>query len=572
MNRNYRRLRFWATMPAIAALLMPADAQAIFGCLQKRYDAAAAQYGANVCTPQGQQLVCNYVPQTCYRAQMVSVPVTTYRPVTSCDPCTGCQTTCMRPQVCYQQQVKYTPYSTYRLQYSLQQPTCAATATTYYAPVAAATYAAPAMGCSSCNSGATTTYYAPAVTTPTPVTYGANYAPVTTYAPAAAYAPVTSATPTYGGASTSRPTAGYAYPSTPAGIGGYNYAPSAFGPAAAASGYSTGAQITNPTSVQPTFAQPAYTAPSTTTPTYSGSTTTSNYAAPVYSAPAYSAPVYSAPASSAPSYSSPAGTAPAYSGPTTSTPVYGTPTLAAPTLSTPSQAAPSTIVMGGPMTPVPPSTFASPAATMPSSGVGTTTNPAPSLSIPANSGSSTAGYPAQPATNNPPAKSPYSSGVAPSTGVPTPVPSLHTPMPTPMPSSTTPPPVMPQPIPDYELNRGPRIGSPTSTPHLIDPEDKTAAAWPVRRAWGYREIPTHNVSLTTNTSDGEAAQTIVAAKFVEAVARPAVAGSTSAIAAEAARPTLGLPQVSQSAMVVESAPAAMPLRSHDNNGWGASSR
>ena len=223
MNRNYRRLRFWATMPAIAALLMPADAHAIFGCLQRRYDAAAAQYGANVCTPQGQQLVCNYVPQTCYRAQMVSVPVTTYRPVTSCDPCTGCQTVCMRPQVCYQQQVKYTPYSTYRLQYSLQQPTCATTATTYYAPVAAATYAAPATGCSSCNSGATTTYYAPAVATPSPVTYGSNYAPAATYAPA------TSATPTYGGASSMRPAAGYAYPSTPAGIGGYNYAPSAFG-------------------------------------------------------------------------------------------------------------------------------------------------------------------------------------------------------------------------------------------------------------------------------------------------------------------------------------------------------
>ncbi len=558
MNRNYRRLRFWATMPAIAALLMPADAHAIFGCLQRRYDAAAAQYGANVCTPQGQQLVCNYVPQTCYRAQMVSVPVTTYRPVTSCDPCTGCQTVCMRPQVCYQQQVKYTPYSTYRLQYSLQQPACATTATTYYAPVAAATYAAPATGCSSCNSGATTTYYAPAVTTPSPVTYGANYAPAATYAPA------TSATPTYGGASTLRPAVGYSYPTTPAGIGGYNYAPSAFGAAAAASGYATGAQITNPTSAQPTHAQPAY----------SGSATTSNYAAPVYSAPANSAPVYSAPTASSPSYSTPSSTAPVYSGPTTSAPVYGTPTLAAPTLSTPSQSAPSTstIVMGGPMTPVPPSTFASPAATMPSSGVGTTTNPAPNLSIPANPGSSTSAYPAQPATNNPPAKSPYSSGVTPSTGAPTPVPSLNSPVPTPLPSSTTPPPVMPQPIPDYELNRGPRIGSPTSTPHLIDPEDKTAAAWPIRRAWGYREIPMHNASLTSTAAGGEAAQNVVAAKFIEAAPQPAIAGIAPTVVTETARPTLGLPQVSHSAMVVESAPAAMPLRSRDNNGWGASSR
>lgn len=82
----------------------------------------------------------------------------------------------------------------------------------------------------------------------------------------------------------------------------------------------------------------------------------------------------------------------------------------------------------------------------------------------------------------------------------------------------------------------------------------------------------HNASLTTNTSGVETVQTIVAAKFVEAVAQPAVAGGTPAIATETARPTLGLPQVSQSAMVVEAAPAAMPLRSRDTNGWGASSR
>lgn len=131
---------------------------------------------------------------------------------------------------------------------------------------------------------------------------------------------------------------------------------------------------------------------------------------------------------------------------------------------------------------------------------------------------------------------------------------------------------MPQPIPDYELNRGPRIGSPTSTPHLIDPEDKTAAAWPIRRAWGYREIPMHNASLTSTAGAGEVTQTIGAAKFIEAAPQPPVAGIAPAVVAETARPTLGLPQVSRSAMVVESAPAAMPLRSRDNNGWGASSR
>ena len=41
--------------------------------------------------------VCNYQPQTCFRAECVNVPVTTFRPVTSCDPCTGCPTTAMVP-------------------------------------------------------------------------------------------------------------------------------------------------------------------------------------------------------------------------------------------------------------------------------------------------------------------------------------------------------------------------------------------------------------------------------------------------------------------------------------------
>jgi hypothetical protein len=556
MNRTLRTVRAVAIFPAIAALLMPASAHAIFGCLQRRNDAAAALYGSNVCTPQGQQLVCNYVPQTCYRTQVVQVPVTTYRPVTTCDPCGG-QTVCMKPQVCYQQQVKYVPYTSYRLQYSLQQPTCGATATTYYAPTAAAAVA-PTSGCSSCNSGAVnTTYYAPtAVAAPAPV--------ATTVAP----------TLTYAAPAVARPQTTYAYPTAPAGIGGYNYAPT----------YASGAVVQRAApgqavvSAYPGTVVQAY--PSGT-PVYGGATT--SYNAPTYAAPATATPTYSysAPMTTSPSTTTYAAPAPAQStivqpsptpAPSLTVPTIvnpapalsGSTTLSSPstTLANPSAAlsTPSTqtVISGGSLTPVPESTFATPSPTSAmSSGM-----PAGGMS----SGSTTSAYPSQPATNNPEVKSPYSSGIAPSTGTPTPIPALQgtiipavpTPLPSasPTPSSSRPPVI---PMPDVEIS-GPRIGSPTSTPRLVDPEDKTAARWPLRVAYGYRAVPAMHASL--NREQNQA----LAATFVEAVAQPAIAGR-SEIAPARVVATLALPIAVPSALVIE---PAKPTR--DVDGWMSSSR
>ncbi len=55
-----------------------------------------------------------YVQQTSYRAEVVRVPVTTYQPVVTTDPCTGCPVTTMRPVITYVQQVRYRPVITYR--------------------------------------------------------------------------------------------------------------------------------------------------------------------------------------------------------------------------------------------------------------------------------------------------------------------------------------------------------------------------------------------------------------------------------------------------------------------------
>lgn len=86
--------------------------------------------------------VVNYVPQTCYRTQYVTVPVTTYRPFVTRDACTGCPVTAMRPTMTYVQQARRVPYTTYRA-----VVTSAPAVATSYSPV----YAAPRSGCSSCS-------------------------------------------------------------------------------------------------------------------------------------------------------------------------------------------------------------------------------------------------------------------------------------------------------------------------------------------------------------------------------------------------------------------------------------
>ena len=66
------------------------------------------------------RVVVNYVPCTSYRTTYERVPVTTYRPQTSSDPCTGCSVTCMRPCTTYTYRTRRVPYTTYRPVYRTQ--------------------------------------------------------------------------------------------------------------------------------------------------------------------------------------------------------------------------------------------------------------------------------------------------------------------------------------------------------------------------------------------------------------------------------------------------------------------
>lgn len=135
--------------------------------------AVAAVPSCNPC----QQTVA-YVPQTSYRVQYVSVPVTTYRPVTSCSLC-GPTTTYMQPVTTYQTQAQFAPYTSYRLVYSAALPVAT---TVNYAPAAPAACCAPA---------ATSVAYpaAPAASCCAPTATTANYAPGYVTAPAAVVAP-----------------------------------------------------------------------------------------------------------------------------------------------------------------------------------------------------------------------------------------------------------------------------------------------------------------------------------------------------------------------------------------------
>ena len=56
----------------------------------------------------------SYVPETTYRTQMQTVPVTTYKPSCEIDPCTGCPRDCMQPVTEYVQQAVNVPVTQYR--------------------------------------------------------------------------------------------------------------------------------------------------------------------------------------------------------------------------------------------------------------------------------------------------------------------------------------------------------------------------------------------------------------------------------------------------------------------------
>lgn len=56
----------------------------------------------------------SYVPETTYRTQYQTVPVTTYKPSSEIDPCTGCPRECMQPVTQYVQQAVNVPVTQYR--------------------------------------------------------------------------------------------------------------------------------------------------------------------------------------------------------------------------------------------------------------------------------------------------------------------------------------------------------------------------------------------------------------------------------------------------------------------------
>lgn len=175
---NLRTIRFGlaAATATLAFLAVPAESHAIFhwfgnccgGSATPTYGAAplysAAAPADPCCAPPQISQTVNYVPQTCYRTQYVNVPVTTYRPVTGRDPCTGCPVTCLRPTTAYVQQARMIPYTTYRA--VLSNPCCGAAApavTAGYAPAYTGVGYAAGNSCSGCAAGTAATY-APAAT------------------------------------------------------------------------------------------------------------------------------------------------------------------------------------------------------------------------------------------------------------------------------------------------------------------------------------------------------------------------------------------------------------------------
>ncbi|HUY89070.1 MAG TPA: hypothetical protein VMV10_10075 [Pirellulales bacterium] len=161
----YRKFRgAIAAMTAAATLFaMPAQSHAIFNwfgcnCGAKPAPLAAPVVEAPVVTP----TVVNYMPQSGYRTQYVTVPMTTYRPATGCDPCTGFPVTTMRPVISYVQQARLVPYTTYRAVLTSPASPCA--------PVYGAAAYAPASTCSGCSAApATQPYYSPAPASPAPI-------------------------------------------------------------------------------------------------------------------------------------------------------------------------------------------------------------------------------------------------------------------------------------------------------------------------------------------------------------------------------------------------------------------
>ena len=127
-----------------------AQAPATAGFTPTAQNALGLQPGQcmKTCQQTCSRTVVNYVPYTAYRTSWKRVPVTTYRPVTNSDPCTGCTVTCMRPCTTYTYQMQRVPYTTQRPVYRTE---------TYKVPVTTITNDCATggcnTGCSTCATG-----------------------------------------------------------------------------------------------------------------------------------------------------------------------------------------------------------------------------------------------------------------------------------------------------------------------------------------------------------------------------------------------------------------------------------
>ena len=128
------------------------------------YVASSANYAGlqpgqcmKTCQQTCSRVVVNYVPCTSYRTTYERVPVTTYRPQTSSDPCTGCTVTCMRPCTTYTYRTRRVPYTTYRPVYRTQTyrvPVTTITNDCNTCSTAAPVYGATASTCDTCSTAA----------------------------------------------------------------------------------------------------------------------------------------------------------------------------------------------------------------------------------------------------------------------------------------------------------------------------------------------------------------------------------------------------------------------------------
>jgi hypothetical protein len=119
----------------------------------------------------------SYVPETTYRTQYQSVPVTTYKPSCEIDPCTGCPRDCMQPVTQYVQQAVNVPVTQYRAvtttKYVQMQPGYAGGS---YPAAAPLPYGAPAAAVPA--PPAASAFAAPVQAQPAPTGWGAAGADV----------------------------------------------------------------------------------------------------------------------------------------------------------------------------------------------------------------------------------------------------------------------------------------------------------------------------------------------------------------------------------------------------------